>query len=79
VLIARLLTAFRTLDTRPRLRLRCIGLLQGGMSMLGRQLALNIGFVTAARRAQAMDPSGVAAAAYGIVMQLYAIGKFFSC
>jgi Na+-driven multidrug efflux pump len=30
--------------------------------------------VTAARRAQAMDPSGVSAAAYGIVMQIYSLG-----
>jgi Na+-driven multidrug efflux pump len=78
-------------------------LLQGGASILGRQLALNIGFVSAARRAQSMDPTGksldlfgqrnivvrwlnetdwldcacftgVSAAAYGIVMQMYSIG-----
>lgn len=49
-------------------------LLLGGASMLGRQLALNVGLVSMARRAQAMDPTGVAAAAHGITMQLYAIG-----
>jgi putative MATE family efflux protein len=49
-------------------------LLQGGASMLGRQLALNIGLVSAARRAQSMDPTGVSAAAYGIVMQMYSVG-----
>eukprot|EP00540_Astrosyne_radiata_P021182 CAMPEP_0116824718 /NCGR_PEP_ID=MMETSP0418-20121206/1553_1 /TAXON_ID=1158023 /ORGANISM="Astrosyne radiata, Strain 13vi08-1A" /LENGTH=327 /DNA_ID=CAMNT_0004453121 /DNA_START=1 /DNA_END=984 /DNA_ORIENTATION=+ len=50
-------------------------ILQGGASMLARQVALNAGWILAARRAQAMDPtSGIAAAAYGIVMQLYAVG-----
>ena len=49
-------------------------LIIGGASMLGRQLSLNIGFIYAARRAQAMDPSGISAAAYGIVMQVYSIG-----
>jgi Na+-driven multidrug efflux pump len=33
-------------------------LLQGGASMLGRQLAINIGLLSAARRAQTMDPTG---------------------
>lgn len=42
--------------------------------MLGRQVALNFGFVFAARRAQSMDPTGVSAAAYGIVMQIYSVG-----
>jgi len=49
-------------------------LLQGGMTMLGRQAAINVGLVAAARRAQQMDPTGVSAAAYGIVMQMYAVG-----
>lgn len=49
-------------------------LLQGGAAMLFRQAALNIGFLAAGRRAQAMDPSGVSAAAYGIVMQIYTVG-----
>ena len=48
---------------------------QGGSAMLLFQLVLNIAFLTAARRIQAMDPTGVAAAAYGIVMQLlYSVG-----
>ena len=42
--------------------------------MLMRQLALNIGFLVATRRAQAMDPSGVTGAAYGITMQIYSTG-----
>jgi Na+-driven multidrug efflux pump len=42
-----------------------IQLLKGGMAMLARQATLNVAFITAARRAQAMDPSGVSAAAYG--------------
>jgi Na+-driven multidrug efflux pump len=49
-------------------------LLQGGAAMLMRQLALNIGFLVATRRAQSMDPSGVSGAAYGITMQIYSIG-----
>lgn len=50
-------------------------LLQGGVSVLGRQLVLNVGILAAARRAQSLDPSGgVAAAAYGIVMQMYSVG-----
>lgn len=49
-------------------------LVLGGTSMLGRQMAINVGIVAAARRAQILDPSGVAAAAYGIVMQMYSVG-----
>jgi len=49
-------------------------ILQGGASMLTRQAAINISIVAAARRAQAMDPTGVSAAAFGIVMQLYSLG-----
>jgi len=48
-------------------------LLQGGAAMLIRQLAINIGFLVATKRAQMMDPSGVSGAAYGIVMQLYSV------
>jgi len=48
-------------------------LLQGGAAMLFRQLAINIGFLVATKRAQMMDPSGVSGAAYGIVMQLYSV------
>ena len=49
-------------------------LLAGSLSMLGRQLAINVALLAAARRAQSMDPTGVTAAAYGIVMQLYSVG-----
>uniref|UniRef100_A0A6U3S5P7 Polysaccharide biosynthesis protein C-terminal domain-containing protein n=1 Tax=Ditylum brightwellii TaxID=49249 RepID=A0A6U3S5P7_9STRA len=49
-------------------------LVQGGLVMLARQAILNIAFLSAARRAQVMDPSGVSAAAYGIVMQIYTLG-----
>lgn len=42
--------------------------------MLLRQLALNIGFLVATRRAQVLDASGVSGAAYGITMQIYSIG-----
>ena len=49
-------------------------LLQGGAAMLFRQLALNIGFLVAGRRAQALDISGVSGAAYQIVMQIYSVG-----
>jgi len=49
-------------------------LLSGGAAMLLRQLALNIGFLVATRRAQVLDASGVSGAAYGITMQIYSIG-----
>jgi putative MATE family efflux protein len=49
-------------------------IVQGGSAMLLFQLVLNVAFLTAARRVQAMDPTGVSAAAYGIVMQIYSIG-----
>ena len=42
--------------------------------MLLRQATLNVAFVSAARRAQVMDPTGVSAAAYGITMQIYSLG-----
>eukprot|EP00816_Leptocylindrus_hargravesii_P005819 CAMPEP_0196808098 /NCGR_PEP_ID=MMETSP1362-20130617/8076_1 /TAXON_ID=163516 /ORGANISM="Leptocylindrus danicus, Strain CCMP1856" /LENGTH=200 /DNA_ID=CAMNT_0042182287 /DNA_START=324 /DNA_END=923 /DNA_ORIENTATION=- len=45
-----------------------------GAAMLARQAVLNVSFVTAARCAQSMDPSGVSAAAYSIVMQIYSLG-----
>ena len=40
-------------------------LIQGGAAMLLFQMVLNVAFLTAARRVQAMDPTGIAAAAYG--------------
>ncbi len=49
-------------------------LIQGGLAILLRQATLNVAFVTAARRAQAMDPTGVSGAAYGITMQIYSLG-----
>ncbi|EJK53509.1 hypothetical protein THAOC_27045 [Thalassiosira oceanica] len=49
-------------------------LVQGGFAMLIRQMTLNVAFVSAARRAQAMDSSGTMAAAYAIVMQIYSLG-----
>lgn len=49
-------------------------LLSGGAAMLLRQLALNIGFLVATRRATVLDASGVSGAAYGITMQIYSIG-----
>lgn len=51
-----------------------IPLIQGGLAILLRQATLNVAFVCAARRAQAMDASGVSAAAYGITMQIYSLG-----
>jgi len=49
-------------------------LIQGGLAMLLRQATLNVAFVSAARRAQVLDPSGVSGAAYGITMQIYSLG-----
>lgn len=78
------ITYLRLLKRKGLIRLRMLWqppplqsmlpLIQGGTSMMGRQLAINVGIVSAARRAQAMDPSGVAAAAYGIAMQMYSVG-----
>jgi putative MATE family efflux protein len=63
-----------SLFLRPPSWKALLPLLQGGAAMLFRQAALNIGFLAAGRRAQTMDPSGVSAAAYGIVMQIYTVG-----
>jgi len=49
-------------------------LVVGALAMLARQVILNVSFISAARRAQVMDPTGVTAAAYGIVMQIYSVG-----
>jgi hypothetical protein len=49
-------------------------LLQGGAAMLVRQLALNVGFLVATRRAQQMNPTGISGAGYGITMQIYSVG-----
>ena len=51
-----------------------VPLIQGGLAILLRQATLNVAFVTAARRAQAMDPTEVSGAAYGITMQIYSLG-----
>jgi len=66
VKLSRLFQAPAWKDLRP--------LLQGGLAMLARQAILNVAFLTATRRAQSMDPTGVSAAAYGIVMQIYSVG-----
>lgn len=73
VLLQRKLVTMRQILRPPSFQ-SLVPLLLGGVSMLGRQLALNFGFVYAARRAQSMDPTGVAAAAYGITMQVYSVG-----
>ena len=74
LLLKQQLTTMRLLLTPPPLK-SILPILQGGLSILGRQAALNIGILYAARQAQSMDPaSGVAAAAYGIVMQLHSLG-----
>eukprot|EP00537_Pseudo-nitzschia_pungens_P008205 CAMPEP_0172363184 /NCGR_PEP_ID=MMETSP1060-20121228/6614_1 /TAXON_ID=37318 /ORGANISM="Pseudo-nitzschia pungens, Strain cf. cingulata" /LENGTH=656 /DNA_ID=CAMNT_0013085871 /DNA_START=264 /DNA_END=2234 /DNA_ORIENTATION=+ len=51
-----------------------VPLLTGGAAMLMRQLALNVSFLVATRRAQILDVSGVSGAAYGITMQIYSVG-----
>ena len=73
LLLKRKLVSVKQILRPPSLK-SLMPLILGGASMLGRQLALNVGFVFAARRAQAMDPTGVSAAAYGIVMQIYSVG-----
>ena len=49
-------------------------LLKGGSAMLLRQAALNVAFVSATRMTQAMDATGVSAAAYSITNQVYSLG-----
>ena len=63
-------------DGQQCLNCRGVGIKPGKVDgVLGRQVALNVGILAAARRAQALDPTaGVAAAAYGIVMQMYSVG-----
>lgn len=73
LLLRRRLLTLRMLTRIPSLR-SLAPLLQGSTSMLLRQAALNVGGVVATRRAQAIDPTGVAAAGYGIVMQIYSVG-----
>lgn len=73
LLLRRKLATFRLLLKPPPLK-SLIPLLTGGAAMLLRQLALNIGFLVATRRAQVLDASGVSGAAYGITMQIYSVG-----
>lgn len=73
LLIRRKLVQLKRLLKPPSLK-ALIPLIQGGLAILLRQATLNVAFVCAARRAQALDPSGVSAAAYGITMQIYSLG-----
>jgi putative MATE family efflux protein len=73
LLLRRRLAKWSMLIKAPPLK-SLLPLLSGGAAMLLRQLALNIGFLVATRRAQVLDASGVSGAAYGITMQIYSIG-----
>jgi putative MATE family efflux protein len=73
LLVRRKLIQWSRLLRPPSLK-SLLPLIQGGLAMLLRQLTLNVAFVSAARRSQALDPSGVSAAAYGITMQIYSLG-----
>jgi MATE family multidrug resistance protein len=73
LLLRRKLARWSMLLKPPPLK-SLIPLLTGGAAMLLRQLALNIGFLVATRRAQVLDASGVSGAAYGITMQIYSVG-----
>jgi MATE family multidrug resistance protein len=73
LLLRRKLARWSMLLKPPPLK-SLLPLLSGGAAMLLRQLALNIGFLVATRRAQVLDASGVSGAAYGITMQIYSIG-----
>jgi putative MATE family efflux protein len=53
---------------------RLAPLLKGGAAVQLRSLALNMAFILATRRAQAIDGSGVSAAAYAISMQFWQLG-----
>ena len=73
LLIRRKLIQWSKLFNAPSMK-SLLPLIKGGTAMLLRQMTLNVAFVSAARRAQEMDPSGVSAAAYGITMQIYSLG-----
>lgn len=73
LLLRRKLAKWSMLLKPPPLK-ALVPLLTGGAAMLLRQLALNIGFLVATRRAQVLDASGVSGAAYGITMQMYSVG-----
>jgi len=73
LLFRRQLTKWSLLLRPPSVK-SLVPLLHGGSAMLFRQLAINLGFLVATRRAQSMDPTGVTGAAYGIVMQIYTVG-----
>jgi len=73
LLLRRKLARWSMLLKPPPLK-SILPLLTGGAAMLLRQLALNIGFLVATRRAQVLDATGVTGAAYGITMQIYSIG-----
>ena len=73
LLVRRRLVQWSRLFRPPKLE-SLLPLIQGGLAMLMRQLTLNVAFVSAARRAQVLDPTGVSAAAYGITMQIYSLG-----
>jgi len=73
LLVRRKLVQWSRLFRPPSLN-SLLPLIQGGLAMLMRQLILNVAFVSAARRAQILDPTGVSAAAYGITMQIYSLG-----
>jgi len=57
----------------PKLK-ALLPLLRGGSAMLLRQMALNVGFISATRLTQSMDATGVSAAAYAITNQIYSLG-----
>lgn len=73
LLLKQRLIRWSRIFTPPTLK-TLLPLIQGGAAMLARQMALNVAFLSATRRAQAMDPTGVSAAAYGIAMQIYTLG-----
>jgi putative MATE family efflux protein len=74
LLLKRKLIVLRNILKPPSME-ALVPLFEGASAMLLRQVAINLSYIAAARKAQAMDPThGVAAAAYGIVFQLYSIG-----
>jgi len=64
----------RSLFRVPSMR-RLMPLLQGGAAVQMRSFALNSAFVMATRHAQAMDSTGVSAAAYSISMLCWQLGS----
>ena len=76
LLIRRKLIQWSKLFNAPSMK-SLLPLIKGGTAMLLRQMTLNVAFVSAARRAQEMDPSGVSAAGKSALVLFYLVHSSF--